>query len=243
MSSAICTSLLYVAVVTLAGVPAKDVARHLVFLGLAVAFGALTLYRTERSERLEFLARQQLARERLKSDALLLNILPGAIAERLKAAGHPIADDHPEVSVLFADLVGFTPLSARLPAAEVVALLNRIFSEFDGIADRHGLEKIKTIGDAYMAASGLPSPRTDHAAAVARAACEMIAAVARVRQERDLDIEVRVGLHAGGVVAGVIGKRKFSYDLWGDTVNLAAQTLNHRLFSGRGGSRASAARG
>jgi class 3 adenylate cyclase len=134
-----------------------------------------------------------------------------------------IADHYPEATVLFADLVDFTSLAAELPPQDVVALLNAIFTAFDGLARQHGLEKIKTVGDAYMAVAGVPEPRPDHAQTAAAMALGMRAAVARLSGERGLPLRLRIGMHSGAVVAGVIGKDKFSYDLWGDTVNVASR--------------------
>jgi class 3 adenylate cyclase len=166
--------------------------------------------------------------ERQRSERLLLNTLPAAIAQRLK--DHPdeaIAERHAEVSVLFCDIVGFTRLSERLPPEELVALLNRVFTAFDDLADAHGVEKIKTIGDAYMVAAGLPEARTDHAAVLADLALGMVAAVHALRDETGAALDVRIGIHSGAVVAGVIGRRKFAYDLWGDVVNTAARMESH----------------
>jgi class 3 adenylate cyclase len=129
--------------------------------------------------------------------------------------------------VLFADLVGFTPLSASLTPAEVVTMLNGVFTAFDDLVDSAGLEKIKTIGDAYMVAAGVPTPRPDHAAAIADLALAMKAELARLRAEVDTPLEIRIGLDTGPVVAGVIGKRKFIYDLWGDAVNTASRMESH----------------
>lgn len=164
-----------------------------------------------------------LDREHARSEGLLRNVLPGPIAERLKAGDWAIADAHPAVTVLFADVVDFTPYAERTAPADVVAVLDRIFTAFDEIADRHGLEKIKTIGDAYLLVGGLPEPRADHAATVARSALDIIAASERLAAETGLGLKIRVGIDTGPVVAGVIGRRKFSYDLWGDTVNTAAR--------------------
>lgn len=172
-------------------------------------------------------AEEDLAREHDRSEGLLLNILPSSIATRLKSEKTSIADGFAEVSVLFADLVGFTELSARLPPAELVELLNRVFSELDDISERRGLEKIKTIGDAYMVAAGLPVPRPDHAHAIARFAFDMLDVVNRVSRSTGQKLSVRIGIHTGPVVAGVIGKRKFIYDLWGDTVNIASRMESH----------------
>lgn len=164
-----------------------------------------------------------------RSEKLLLNILPGPIAERLKAQDSLIADSFPEVTVLFADIVGFTPLSAKLPAEELVALLSQLFSRFDAITEKHGLEKIKTIGDAYMLAGGLPLPREDHAVAVALAALELQREIEsfNIEQKIESPISLRIGIHSGPVVAGVIGTRKFAYDVWGDTVNTASRMESH----------------
>jgi adenylate cyclase len=177
--------------------------------------------------RAAFLANHLLDREREKSENLLRNVLPDAIAERLKTRPETIADDHADTTVLFADIVDFTPLSARLSAAEIVSLLNDIFSEFDTLAEKHGLEKIKTIGDAYMAVGGLPEPRPDHARAVAEMALEMQSLIQRFRRDTGEALQLRIGIHSGPVVAGVIGRRKFAYDLWGDTVNIASRMESH----------------
>jgi adenylate cyclase len=165
----------------------------------------------------------ELRTERDKSEQLLLNILPQAIAERLKEDSHAIAENFEEVSILFADIVGFTPLSARLNPIQLVNLLNQIFSAFDALAERYNLEKIKTIGDAYMVAAGLPLPRHDHADAIAEMALEMQAAVAKIKAETNENLQIRIGINSGVVVAGVIGKKKFIYDLWGDAVNIASR--------------------
>jgi class 3 adenylate cyclase len=158
-----------------------------------------------------------------RSEELLLNILPASISARLKTEGRSLADGHAEVTVLFADIVGFTELSARLPPEEVVRMLNEVFSRFDDLSLQFGLEKIKTIGDAYMVAGGLPEPRGDHVEAVARMGLAMHRAIADLNLEHGRELELRIGMHTGPVVAGVIGKRKFIYDLWGDTVNTASR--------------------
>jgi class 3 adenylate cyclase len=158
-----------------------------------------------------------------ENERLLLNILPGMIAERLKKGERSIADGFAEVTVLFADVVGFTALSAQTPAAELVSLLNDLFHRFDAVSERHGVEKIKTIGDCYMAACGLPEPRPDHAMAIAEMALELLSVIEAFNRERMVKFQVRIGLNSGPVVAGVIGSTKFIYDLWGDTVNLASR--------------------
>ena len=168
-----------------------------------------------------------LTREREKSERLLRNILPDPIAEKLKNNVSTIAESFPSVSVLFADLCGFTTFSQHVDASQLVDLLDDIFSAFDHLANAYGVEKIKTIGDAYMAVAGLPDPREDHAEAVAGMALGMLEAFRGVMKNRGLSMEVRVGIHSGPVVAGVIGKHKFSYDLWGDTVNTASRMESH----------------
>ena len=190
-----------------------------VFLSLAV-FGY-----HERSTNLA--AEAEVEQERQRAEHLLLNILPPEIAERLKRDESAIADGFADVTVLFADIAGFTPLADRMTPAQLVAMLNDVFSQFDGLAERHGLEKIKTIGDAYMAAGGLPKPRDDHAQAVADMALDMLHALDNIRTPLGEPLVMRIGIHTGPVVAGVIGKRKFIYDLWGDTVNVAARMESH----------------
>ncbi|MSR27005.1 MAG: response regulator [Planctomycetaceae bacterium] len=162
-------------------------------------------------------------REREKSERLLLNILPSAIAGRLKGGEKSIANRHEIVSVLFADLCGFTAMSRKTSPADLVSMLNQIFTAFDHIVEEHGVEKIKTIGDCYMLVGGIPLQRDDHAAAVAECALEMIAALEGINRANGTELQMRVGIHTGPVVAGVIGKIKFTYDLWGDTVNVASR--------------------
>jgi len=161
--------------------------------------------------------------EKEKSERLLLNILPGAIAGRLKGGEKAIANGHAVVSVMFADLCGFTALSRKTSPADLVSMLNSIFTAFDLIVEKYGVEKIKTIGDCYMLVGGLPTNRDDHAEAVADAAMEMVAALQKINATNATDLQMRVGIHTGPVVAGVIGKIKFTYDLWGDTVNVASR--------------------
>jgi class 3 adenylate cyclase len=168
-------------------------------------------------------AEARLAEEHERSERLLRNILPGAISARLKENGEAIADGFAEVTVLFADLVGFTELSQKLSPAELVEMLNRTFSAFDDLAEQLGVEKIKTIGDCYMVAAGLPERRADHVEIIARMALGMREALLRINREGGYALRLRIGMHTGPVVAGVIGKRKFIYDLWGDTVNTASR--------------------
>ena len=162
-----------------------------------------------------------------QSDRLLLNILPEEIANRLKRGDSTIADTFADVTVLFADIVGFTQLSSRVSPTQLVALLNDIFSTFDNLAERHGLEKIKTIGDAYMVVGGLPIPRPDHAEAIAEMALDMQQAIIDFSNTHSQAFSIRIGINTGPVVAGVIGIKKFIYDLWGDTVNTASRMESH----------------
>ena len=164
-----------------------------------------------------------LQREMARSERLLLNILPAEIAERLKAGEEVIADRYDAASVLFADIVDFTALSATLSAEETVRMLNEVFSEFDTLVGTYGFEKIKTIGDAYMVVSGVPRRCGDHATGLAALALEMLAAVEKLNSLANRRLQIRVGINSGPVVAGIIGKRKFLFDLWGDTVNVASR--------------------
>jgi guanylate cyclase len=168
-----------------------------------------------------------LGTEREKSERLLLNVLPEPIAERLKAGEGIIADGFHEVSVLFADIADFTPLSERLDPEQVVHLLDEVFTAFDRLAEERGLEKIKTVGDAYMVAGGLPLPLPGHLEALAEMGLGMLDAVEQCAQRFVVPLSLRIGIDSGPVVAGVIGRRKFIYDLWGDTVNTASRMESH----------------
>jgi class 3 adenylate cyclase len=172
---------------------------------------------------------QQLELEQERSERLLLNILPAPIAEQLKNGQQVVADTFNNVTVLFADIVDFTPLASQLRPSELVALLNNIFSTFDRLAEQYGLEKIKTIGDAYMVVGGLPTPRENHASAVASMALAMREAISHFNRNNEQPFEMRIGIATGPVVAGVIGTKKFAYDLWGDTVNTASRMESHGL--------------
>jgi len=166
---------------------------------------------------------KQIKIEQEKSDKLLLNILPESIAKRLKNGESLIADDFEDSTVLFADLAGFTKLSSTISATDVVMQLNSIFSLFDGMLIKYSLEKIKTIGDCYMLAGGLPKPDKNHADSVARMALEMLDIIKEINTKTNQSLKVRIGINSGPVAAGVIGKEKFIYDLWGDTVNVASR--------------------
>jgi len=188
----------------------------------AIAFTVLASFAKERNEALTALRAEQ-----ARSEALLVSILPQPIAERLKAANGRIADHLDSASIVFADLVDFTPMSERLPAAEVVGMLDELFSHFDGLAERHGLEKIKTIGDCYMAAAGVPDPHPDHARRAALLALDMRDAVASWTLPDGSPLQLRIGINSGPVVAGVIGTKRFLYDLYGDAVNTASRMETH----------------
>jgi class 3 adenylate cyclase/HAMP domain-containing protein len=184
------------------------------------------------NENLEELVKQrtqELEDEKQVSERLLLNVLPGPIADRLKAGESLIVDRFDDVSVLFADIVGFTTLSTKKTPEELVTMLNDLFSLFDKLAEKHGLEKIKTIGDAYMVVAGIPQPIADHAIAMAHMALDMLAGVADYAKRQGIELTIRVGIHTGAVVAGVIGRKKFIYDLWGDTVNTASRMESHGI--------------
>jgi len=203
------------------GAPHIPNAVVVVFFGLNVLGVSTTAYVL-----LQYFVR---ARERAmaESERLLLNVLPEPVAARLKREQAIIADAHPAVTVLFADIVGFTPLSERLSPEDVVVLLDQVFARWDALAARYGVEKIKTIGDAYMVAGGIPVPRDDHAEAIAEMALAMLPAADRCAAEMGVPLTVRIGIATGPVVAGVIGRAKFIYDLWGDTVNTASRMESH----------------
>jgi class 3 adenylate cyclase len=165
--------------------------------------------------------------EQEKSENLLLNMLPKSIASKLKEDDSVIADSFPSVSILFADIAGFTPLSADLPPEKLVRLLNIIMSKFDELTEKYGLEKIKTIGDAYMVAGGVPDQRADHYPKIANLALDMVESLESIERPEGGQFNIRVGINSGEVVAGVIGTKKFIYDLWGDAVNIASRMESH----------------
>ncbi|MFB8795316.1 MAG: adenylate/guanylate cyclase domain-containing protein [Microcoleus sp.] len=171
----------------------------------------------------------KLRKEQKKTERLLLNILPEAIATRLKGKPGVIADKFDDATILFADLVNFTQFSTTMSATKLVYLLNEIFSTFDSLTQKHGLEKIKTIGDAYMVAGGIPIQRPDHAEAIAEMALDMLAAIKELNVKLNANFDLRIGINSGPVVAGVIGTKKFSYDLWGNAVNTASRMESHGI--------------
>ena len=213
------------------GIIRLSISSTLVSLG---GLGAILAYQLEKSERLGFAQRRlitaqmgELEKERARSEELLLNVLPPTIAQRLKNESRSIADGFENVSVLFADIVGFTTMSQRLTPEELVDRLNQVFSSFDDLVDKLKLEKIKTIGDAYMVAGGLHSLEYDHAQAVAEMALAMKRRLREFSERFGEALDIRIGIHTGPVVAGVIGKKKFIYDVWGDTVNTASRMESH----------------
>ena len=184
---------------------------------------------SEKLEDLVVLRTKELMAEKQTSERLLLNVLPQPIADRLKTGESLIVDRFDSVSVLFADIVGFTNLSSQTTPEKLVTMLNELFSMFDKLAEQHGLEKIKTIGDAYMVVAGIPQPIANHASAIARMALDMQAGVDAYAKRVGLPLSIRIGIHTGSCVAGVIGTKKFIYDLWGDTVNTASRMESHGL--------------
>ena len=196
-------------------------ALNVVFAG-TVVFTLLAFFAEQRRTALD-----ALQVERDKAEALLRNVLPASIADRLRADTGTIADSFDAASIVFADVADFTPLAQRLAPADVVGLLDRLFSRFDDLVEEHGLEKIKTIGDCYMVAAGVPTPRADHVRAAALLALDMRAAMQTTTWLGRHDLALRIGIGSGPVVAGVIGRKRFLYDLWGDAVNTASRMESH----------------
>ncbi|OQW94121.1 MAG: hypothetical protein BWK79_07480 [Beggiatoa sp. IS2] len=192
----------------------------------------ISVYLYEKLQFNEFNVNSTLKTEQQKTEGLLLNILPRSIAERLKREHATIADNFTEVTVLFADIVGFTEISIRMTASELVEMLNYIFCIFDNLVDKHHLEKIKTIGDAYMVVAGLPEIQADHVTLIADLALDMQQAISDINTQYQQNLSIRVGIHSGPVVAGVIGIKKFAYDLWGDTVNTASRMESQGVADG-----------
>lgn len=184
----------------------------------------LNYYKREKNSALDLLAQ-----EREKSENLLLNILPKQIADTLKVEEQVIAENHEAVSLLFADLVGFTPMTAQMEPTEMVKFLNQIYSYFDTLEEKYGVEKIRTMGDSYMVASGVPEPRQDHAQALARMALDMVTYIRQFPSQNGAEVDLRIGINSGPIVAGVIGHKKFHYDVWGDTVNTASRMESHGI--------------
>ncbi|MGF1492111.1 MAG: adenylate/guanylate cyclase domain-containing protein [Microcoleaceae cyanobacterium] len=196
--------------------------------GIAIVIGRLRQVSKELERRVDKRT-EQLRQEQEKTDQLLLSILPEVIAQRLKDGENHIADGFGEASILFADLVGFTTFSQERTPQELLGLLNQLFSTFDRLCDRHHLEKIKTIGDAYMLVGGLPNFSESHPQAVANMALDMQKEIDKFNLQYGTQLQLRIGIEIGPVVAGVIGKKKFAYDLWGDTVNTASRMESHSL--------------
>lgn len=220
----------YLLCALLAARPRVEVTNAVIWLATANVVGMLVSHSFERFRRRDFFRKRLLEREQAKSERLLFNTLPEPIAARLKAGEHPIADRLDDVTVLFADLVRFTAMADRMPPERIVALLDQLFSTFDELSAARGLEKIKTMGDAYMVVGGAPAPRADHTRAVAELAIDLRDAVAAMARSGALPgVELRLGIHCGPAVAGVIGHRKFSYDIWGDTVNIASRMESHGI--------------
>ena len=192
-----------------------------------LAFVGLGSYILDRTQHITWLQEQELLRAEDQIRGLLHNVLPPSIAARKLAGESPVADSFAEASVLFADVVDFTSLSARLESPQIVSMLNELFSRFDRISARHGLEKIKTIGDCYMAVAGIPEVAAGHLTSAAQAAIEMLNEARYTRAPDGTQIAIRIGLHAGPVTAGVIGETKFIFDVWGDTVNTASRMESH----------------
>jgi adenylate cyclase len=172
-------------------------------------------------------ANRELEREKASSESLLLNVLPASIAERLKAGEQTIADRLDEVSIVFTDLVGFTPMTQDRPAAEIVDLLDDVVAQFDRLVERHHMEKIRTAGDGYMAVAGAPEPSTNHAKRAADLALDMLETIRSYTDFSGNSLELRIGIDRGPVIAGVIGLKKFIYDVWGDAVNTASRMESH----------------
>ena len=203
--------------------PLLAIEYQMAWMSLVVAFSAIGSYLLDRTQRMAWLQRLDLAEARTEITILLHNVLPPSIAARKLGGESPIADDFPEASLLFADVVDFSILSSRLTSTEVVSMLGVLFGRYDQIARRYGLEKIKTIGDCYMLAGGIPFSDPAHLDKLAAAALDMLEATRSVTTPDGAALTVRIGMNAGPVTAGVIGESKFIFDVWGDTVNVASR--------------------
>lgn len=201
----------------------------MVWILMANMIGMLACYELEKFRRYKFVQELTIEKERQRAEALLSNTLPARVIERLKAGETRPVDAYQNVTVVFADLVGFTKAASLLPPHVLVDRLDDLFTEFDHLAERHGLEKIKTIGDEYMVVVGVPDSRDDHAVVAARFALDVLDAVTQRRQRARDSFDVRIGIHSGPVVAGVIGVHRLHYDVWGDTVNIASRMQSHGI--------------
>ena len=211
------------------GMSGVDALLGFTHIAVIYAAGWVAAWQVETSRRLAFVRQLAVEEERGRTVGLLRNILPEPIADRLLRSPETIAEQHPSVTVLFADIVGFTPWASNRNPEEVVDVLDRIFSTFDALCDKHGVEKIKTIGDAYMAVGGIPVADGPTAPSVVRLGLDMLTAAEGIAFHKDKALQLRIGVHQGPAVAGVIGRRKFLYDLWGDTVNIAARVESHGM--------------
>ena len=221
--AAVAIAFYYIAVTTLQPQPLVSILYQSAWMLTTTAFAAIGFYFLDRTQRIAWLRQLDLiaAQEQIRS--LLHNVLPPVIAERKLAGESPIADTYAQASLLFADVVGFTALSSHFSSKEVVTMLNELYERFDAIVARHGLEKIKTMGDCYMVAGGLPHPDPNHLKRLTSAAMEMQAEAAKVHTPDGRALTLMIGMHAGPVTAGVIGQAKFAFDVWGDTVNTASR--------------------
>lgn len=221
--AAVSIAFYFVAVIFLQPEPPVVILYQFAWMLTTTAFAGLGFYFLDRMQRIAWLRQLDLISAQAQVSALLHNVLPPAIAERKLAGESPIADTYAQASLLFADVVGFTPLSSRFSSTDVVTMLNNLYERFDAIVARYGLEKIKTIGDCYMAAGGLPRPDPHHIRRLTDAAVAMQAEAAKVHAPDGEPLSLRIGIHAGPVTAGVIGQAKFAFDVWGDTVNTASR--------------------
>lgn len=220
---------MYVFAAQTAGVESTAIAANAVAFTLAAGFGVSLSYLLESGERQWWFDQLRIEEQRRRADDLLHSILPEPIADRVQRGERRIADRHDAATVLFADLVGFTAMTSSRAPGEMLDILDALMRAFDAVADAHGLEKIKTVGDAYMAVAGVPDPMPDHADRAMAAARDMVRAAGRVSGDIGFPLQVRIGLDSGPLVAGIIGERKPMYDLWGDTVNTASRMESHGM--------------